>query len=282
MGLLLCRAYSSCLHTPLMLPIAPAARLGLDFDTPPALPPPCLLIPPPGLWTDDERREVVDGIRPWIIRQALVKQQAERAAQAAAGTDANRGARDQAAGAAQMRKSERGPPMPPRAAQPLTEGPDAVWGAFIDRARTNLHWVLAMSPAGDAFRSRCRQFPSLTSCTTIDWFSAWPEEALLSVAQRAVEEMPALQAPVQAAPGASTIHQRHLPSSAVGAATDAGSLTLVKRAALLAMEVHVIVQASAERFHQELCRRCVPAVSPSRKMVHILAIQMCRAIDSRM
>lgn len=27
-----------------------------------------------------------------------------------------------------------------------------------------------MSPVGDAFRSRCRMFPSLVNCCTIDWF----------------------------------------------------------------------------------------------------------------
>ncbi len=40
-----------------------------------------------------------------------------------------------------------------------------------------------MSPVGDAFRSRCRMFPSLVNCCTIDWFIEWPKEALLSVSQ---------------------------------------------------------------------------------------------------
>ena len=39
-----------------------------------------------------------------------------------------------------------------------------------------------MSPVGDAFRSRCREFPSLINCCTIDWFDRWPPEALASVA----------------------------------------------------------------------------------------------------
>ena len=50
--------------------------------------------------------------------------------------------------------------------------------------RENLHVVLAMSPIGDSFRVRCRMFPSLINCCTIDWFNAWPKDALLSVAQR--------------------------------------------------------------------------------------------------
>lgn len=31
---------------------------------------------------------------------------------------------------------------------------------------------------------RCRQFPSLINCTTIDWFAPWPTEALLSVSSQ--------------------------------------------------------------------------------------------------
>ena len=39
-----------------------------------------------------------------------------------------------------------------------------------------------MSPVGSAFRARCRMFPSLVNCCTIDWFTEWPGEALLGVA----------------------------------------------------------------------------------------------------
>lgn len=38
-----------------------------------------------------------------------------------------------------------------------------------------------MSPAGDTLRIRCRNFPGLISNTSIDWFFAWPKEALVSV-----------------------------------------------------------------------------------------------------
>lgn len=31
---------------------------------------------------------------------------------------------------------------------------DALWRAFIERVRDNLHVVLAMSPVGEAFRAR--------------------------------------------------------------------------------------------------------------------------------
>ncbi|XP_030643583.1 dynein heavy chain 6, axonemal [Chanos chanos] len=60
---------------------------------------------------------------------------------------------------------------------------DEVFQFFISRVREKLHIVLCMSPVGDAFRSRCRMFPSLVNCCTIDWFVQWPREALLSVSQ---------------------------------------------------------------------------------------------------
>lgn len=41
--------------------------------------------------------------------------------------------------------------------------------AFILRVKENLHVVLGFSP-NEAFRARCRKFPALVTCTTIDWF----------------------------------------------------------------------------------------------------------------
>ena len=38
-------------------------------------------------------------------------------------------------------------------------------------------------------RRRCRMFPSLVSCCTIDWFVDWPQEALLSVAHDALKPL---------------------------------------------------------------------------------------------
>jgi len=40
---------------------------------------------------------------------------------------------------------------------------------------------MAMSPLGDIFTTRLRMFPSLVNCCTLDWFTDWPEEALLGV-----------------------------------------------------------------------------------------------------
>lgn len=60
---------------------------------------------------------------------------------------------------------------------------EAIYRFCIDRVRNNLHLVISMSPMGSAFRRRLRMFPSLVNCCTIDWFTEWPEEALLGVAK---------------------------------------------------------------------------------------------------
>jgi dynein heavy chain len=36
-----------------------------------------------------------------------------------------------------------------------------------------------MSPVGDKFRTKIRNFPGIVNCTTIDWFLPWPTEALV-------------------------------------------------------------------------------------------------------
>lgn len=64
---------------------------------------------------------------------------------------------------------------------------DGIYDFFISRVRSKLHLVICMSPIGDAFRRRCRMFPSLVNCCTIDWFLKWPKDALLSVAENALK-----------------------------------------------------------------------------------------------
>jgi len=46
-----------------------------------------------------------------------------------------------------------------------------------------------MSPVGDKLRIWCRKFPSLINCCTLVWFPSWPHEALLSVAQKLMEDV---------------------------------------------------------------------------------------------
>jgi dynein heavy chain len=66
----------------------------------------------------------------------------------------------------------------------IPETRDNCVATFIERIRNFLHVVLAMSPVGSALRVRCRAFPSLINCCTIDWYMNWPREALQSVADR--------------------------------------------------------------------------------------------------
>ncbi|KXS15928.1 hypothetical protein M427DRAFT_111568 [Gonapodya prolifera JEL478] len=67
--------------------------------------------------------------------------------------------------------------------------PTMLFSFFIDRCRENMHIVLCMSPVGDAFRNRLRKFPSLVNCCTIDWFTAWPQDALEMVASKFLSDV---------------------------------------------------------------------------------------------
>jgi dynein heavy chain, axonemal len=63
-----------------------------------------------------------------------------------------------------------------------------IFAQYLARVKRNIHMVLAMSPMGEPFRNRLRMFPALVNCTTIDWFSEWPDEALKSVALKSLLE----------------------------------------------------------------------------------------------
>eukprot|EP00947_MAST-08B_sp_MAST-8B-sp1_P001611 g1611.t1 len=66
---------------------------------------------------------------------------------------------------------------------------DICWDYFIGQVRKNLHVILCFSPNGDAFRNRAMKFPALVNCTVIDWFRAWPQEALLKVGINSLSEV---------------------------------------------------------------------------------------------
>ncbi|VCW69734.1 unnamed protein product [Gulo gulo] len=102
---------------------------------------------------------------------------------------------------------------------------DEVFQHFISRVRQKLHIVLCMSPVGEAFRSRCRMFPSLVNCCTIDWFVQWPREALLSVSKTFFTNI------------------------------DARNEELKEKLSLMCVNVHLSVSAMAERYYTELRRR---------------------------
>ena len=59
--------------------------------------------------------------------------------------------------------------------------------SYVGQVKKNTHMVIAMSPLGEIFRARLRKFPSLVNNCTIDWFSEWPEEALLGVGRGQIE-----------------------------------------------------------------------------------------------
>ena len=39
------------------------------------------------------------------------------------------------------------------------------------------------------YRNRVRMFPAIVNCTTIDWYSEWPQDALLEVAEKYIQEV---------------------------------------------------------------------------------------------
>merc|ERR1719162_1637523 len=61
--------------------------------------------------------------------------------------------------------------------------PSQLYSFFVSRCQKMLSVVLCFSPIGSAWRARLRQFPSLVNCCTIDWYTAWPADALTSVAE---------------------------------------------------------------------------------------------------
>jgi len=102
---------------------------------------------------------------------------------------------------------------------------DGIFTYFISCVQERLHIVLCMSPVGESFRSRCRMFPSLVNCCTIDWFTPWPREALLSVAQSFFEHV------------------------------DIGDESIKKSIAEMCVEIHTSVSNMSEVFYAELRRR---------------------------
>ena len=66
---------------------------------------------------------------------------------------------------------------------------EGLFNYLIYRVKTNVHFILCMSPVGDTLRVRARKFPSILSGTSIDWFHEWPDTALTAVSARQIKEM---------------------------------------------------------------------------------------------
>ncbi|CAH8497721.1 unnamed protein product, partial [Dicrocoelium dendriticum] len=116
---------------------------------------------------------------------------------------------------------------------------EAIFEFCINRVRNNLHVVLCMSPVGSNFRVRCRMFPSLVNCCTIDWFVEWPDDALFGVAMSIFEQVdPRLQE----------------------------MKTSISR---LSTEVHLSVSEAADRFYQELKRRYYTTPTSYLELLHL-------------
>lgn len=64
----------------------------------------------------------------------------------------------------------------------MHEAKENIYDQYVEQLRDHFHIILSMSPVGDLLRNRCRKFPSLVNCCTLNWFFSWPEEALLGVA----------------------------------------------------------------------------------------------------
>mmetsp|Transcript_28326 Transcript_28326/g.25125 ORF Transcript_28326/g.25125 Transcript_28326/m.25125 type:complete len:182 (-) Transcript_28326:2181-2726(-) len=98
---------------------------------------------------------------------------------------------------------------------------------WVEKVRSHLHIVLAMSPVGEKLRTRLRMFPSLVNCCTIDWIKPWPEDALLSVSTMKLEKI------------------------------EMNSVTPEIKANLaqLAMFAHITIEQEAERFYNTLKRK---------------------------
>ncbi|KAF8787223.1 Dynein beta chain like protein [Argiope bruennichi] len=67
------------------------------------------------------------------------------------------------------------------------------WNYFINKVKRRLKVVLCFSPVGSTLRSRSRKFPTLISCTCIDWFHPWPKDALVTVCNKFLEGLPVLE-----------------------------------------------------------------------------------------
>uniref|UniRef100_A0A8C5KUF0 Dynein axonemal heavy chain 11 n=1 Tax=Jaculus jaculus TaxID=51337 RepID=A0A8C5KUF0_JACJA len=75
----------------------------------------------------------------------------------------------------------------------MVDSRENCWNFFLARVRQQLKIIFCFSPVGHTLRVRARKFPALVNCTAIDWFHAWPQEALVSVSRRFIEEIEGIE-----------------------------------------------------------------------------------------
>ncbi|XP_022235820.1 dynein heavy chain 2, axonemal-like [Limulus polyphemus] len=71
----------------------------------------------------------------------------------------------------------------------VSEDKQVLFVQFLDQVKDNLHVVFCISPVGEPYRKRLLNYPALVSCTTIDWFGEWPEEASVEVALKLLDQV---------------------------------------------------------------------------------------------
>jgi len=71
----------------------------------------------------------------------------------------------------------------------LIDDPKEMLKYLLSRTRQYFHIVLCFSPVGATFRVRARRFPGLINCSAVDKFHPWPRDALMSVANRFIEDV---------------------------------------------------------------------------------------------
>ncbi|XP_075803650.1 dynein axonemal heavy chain 11 [Microtus pennsylvanicus] len=75
----------------------------------------------------------------------------------------------------------------------MVDSRESCWAFFLARVRLQLKMVFCFSPVGHTLRVRARKFPAIVNCTVIDWFHAWPQEALISVSRSFIEEIEGIE-----------------------------------------------------------------------------------------
>ncbi|CAG9767321.1 unnamed protein product [Ceutorhynchus assimilis] len=126
--------------------------------------------------------------------------------------------------------------------------PLALYNYFIERVRQNLHVALCFSPIGDAFRVRCRMFPSLINCCTIDWFQNWPDDALERVANM-------------------FLCQTNIESE------------MIEKCVSMCKEFHVTVQDCAKIFYREQKRKTYITPTSYLELIHTFISLYGRKVD---